>query len=41
MDTILQTAKLNGVNLGDALSKIAEPHPVSRTSKVAPWMPSI
>jgi hypothetical protein len=39
--SILQTAKLNGVNpeayLTDTLSKIAAGHPISRISKLMPW----
>jgi hypothetical protein len=39
--SILQTAKLNGVNpqayLTDTLSKIAAGHPISRISELMPW----
>ena len=41
MYSILQTAKLNGVNpeayLTDALSKIAAGHPINRISELMPW----
>lgn len=41
MYSILQTAKLNGVNphayLTDTLSKIAAGHPISRISELMPW----
>jgi hypothetical protein len=39
--SILQTAKLNGVNpeayLTDTLSRIAAGHPISRISELMPW----
>jgi transposase len=42
MYSILQTAKLNGVNpeayLTDALSKIAAGHPINRISELMPWV---
>jgi transposase len=41
MYSILQTAKLNGVNpqayLTDTLSRIAAGHPISRISELMPW----
>jgi len=41
MDSIRQTAKLNGVNpqayLTDTLSRIAAGHPISRISELMPW----
>lgn len=41
MYSILQTAKLNGVNpeayLTDTLSKIAAGHPINRISELMPW----
>jgi transposase len=41
MYTIMQTAKLNGVNpeayLSDTLTKIAERHPISRINELLPW----
>jgi transposase len=41
MYSILQTAKLNGVNpeayLTDTLAKIAAGHPISRISELMPW----
>jgi hypothetical protein len=41
MCTIVQTAKLNGVNpeayLRDTLTKIAEGHPISRIDELLPW----
>src|ERR1700689_3975488 len=41
MYTIVQTAKLNGVNpeayLRDTLAKIAEGHPISRLDELMPW----
>jgi hypothetical protein len=41
MYTILQTAKLNGVNpeayLCDTLARIAEGHPISRIDELMPW----
>ena len=41
MYTILQTAKLNGVNpeayLCDTLTKIADGHPISRINALMPW----
>jgi hypothetical protein len=41
MYTIMQTAKLNGVNpeayLRDALTKIAEGHPITRIDQLMPW----
>jgi transposase len=41
MYSILQTAKLNGVNpevyLTDILAKIAAGHPISRISELMPW----
>ena len=41
MYSILQTAKLNGVNpeayLTDALSKIAAGHPINRLAELLPW----
>jgi transposase len=41
MYTILQTAKLNGVNpeayLCDTLTKIADGHPISRINELMPW----
>jgi transposase len=43
MYTIVQTAKLNGVNpeayLRDTLVKIADGHPVSRIDELMPWAP--
>jgi len=42
MYSILQTAKLNGVNpeayLTDTLAKIAAGHPISRISELMPWV---
>jgi transposase len=42
MYSILQTAKLNGINpeayLTDALAKIAAGHPISRISELMPWI---
>ena len=42
MYSILQTAKLNGVNpepyLTDILAKIAAGHPISRISELMPWV---
>jgi transposase len=42
MYSILQTAKLNGVNpeayLADALSKIAAGHPINRITELMPWV---
>lgn len=42
MYTIVQTAKLNGVNpeayLRDTLAKIAEGHPISRIDELMPWV---
>ena len=42
MYSILQTAKLNGVNpepyLADILAKIAAGHPISRISELMPWV---
>jgi len=39
--TILQTAKLNGVNpedyLCDTLARIADGHPISRIDELMPW----
>ena len=39
--TIVQTAKLNGVNpeayLRDTLTKIADGHPISRIGELMPW----
>lgn len=39
--TIVQTAKLNGVNpeayLNDTLTKIAEGHPINRIDQLMPW----
>jgi hypothetical protein len=39
--TIVQTAKLNGVNpeayLKDTLAKIAEGHPINRIDELLPW----
>jgi len=44
MYTIMQTAKLNGVNpeayLSDTLTKIAEGHPISRINELLPWQPT-
>ena len=44
MYTIVQTAKLNGVNpeayLNDTLAKIAEGHPISRINELMPWTSS-
>ena len=41
MYTIMQTAKLNGVNpeayLRDTLTKIADGHPISRIGELLPW----
>jgi hypothetical protein len=37
MYSILQTAKLNGVN-PEALSKIAAGHPINRISELMPWV---
>jgi transposase len=41
MYSILQTAKLNGVNreayLTDTLSRIAAGHPISRIPELVPW----
>jgi transposase len=41
MYSILQTAKLNGVNpeayLTDTLAKIAAGHPINRISELMPW----
>jgi IS66 C-terminal element len=41
MYSILQTAKLNGVNpeayLTDTLSQIAAGHPINRISELMPW----
>jgi transposase len=41
MYTIVQTAKLNGVNpeayLRDILAKIAEGHPINRIDELLPW----
>jgi hypothetical protein len=41
MYTIVQTAKLNGVNpeayLRDTLAKIAEGHPINRINELMPW----
>jgi type II secretory pathway component PulL len=41
MYTILQTAKLNGVNpeayLCDTLARIAEGHSISRIDELMPW----
>src|ERR1700751_5786710 len=41
MYSILQTAKLNGVNpeayLNDTLAKIAAGHPINRISELMPW----
>ena len=41
MYSILQTAKLNGVNpeayLTDTLSRIAAGHPINRISELMPW----
>ena len=42
MYSILQTAKLNGVNpeayLTDTLSQIAAGHPINRISELMPWV---
>jgi len=42
MYSILQTAKLNGVNpepyLTDTLAKIASGHPIIRISELMPWV---
>jgi hypothetical protein len=42
MYSILQTAKLNGVNpeayLTDTLAKIAAGHPINRISELMPWV---
>ncbi len=42
MYTIMQTAKLNGVNpkayLRDTLMKIADGHPISRIDELMPWL---
>ena len=42
--TIVQTAKLNGVNpetyLTDTLSKIAEGHPINKIDQLMPWQMS-
>jgi hypothetical protein len=39
--TIVQTAKLNGVNpqayLRDTLAKIADGHPINRIDELMPW----
>lgn len=44
MYTIVQTAKLNGVNpqayLRDTLNKIADGHPISRIDELMPWIQS-
>jgi transposase len=41
MYTIVQTAKLNGVNpetyLRDTLAKIADGHPINRIVEMLPW----
>ena len=41
MYSILQTAKLNGVNpeayLTDTLARIADGHPINRISELMPW----
>jgi transposase len=41
MYSILQTAKLNGVNpaayLTDTLSRIAAGHPINRIAELMPW----
>jgi len=42
--TIVQTAKLNGVNpqayLRDTLAKIADGHPINRVDELMPWQSS-
>ncbi|HEV3116057.1 MAG TPA: IS66 family transposase [Gemmataceae bacterium] len=44
MYTIVQTAKLNGINpeayLRDTLAKIAEGHPINRLGELMPWITS-